>query len=337
MILIYITGGILTLALCLFAGRLGNLLGVMDQPDGERKLHSQATPLMGGIAVMVPVVLASMVFAYSTSYGPFYVTFAVATASVMLLGLIDDRKHIRPLIRLAVSVIVGIAVIYTVPDINMTFLSFSFLASPIFLNGLWALAFTLLCLVGLQNAINMADGQNGLVMGMTLIWVVSLSAYAPAHLSPLLIVFALGLGIALMFNLNGRLFLGDSGSYAISISIGILTIYVYSVGFDKLPADTVALWFLLPVADCLRLMVIRMVRGRSPFSSDRNHLHHILQEMMSSRRALLCYLGLVAIPTILAWFAPAYSLWLGIIVLAVYSITLAARKRILAQLDIPSL
>ena len=333
MIWLYLIGGLVSLTVCLFGKQVGVILGVMASPDGERKLHSQATPLVGGLAVMVPVVAAALFIANKSSFTPFYMSFAIATAAVMLLGFIDDRKHIRPYIRLAVSVVVGYGVIYVVPDISVTFLTFTFLQSPIFLNGIWALVFTLLCLVGLQNAINMADGQNGLVMGMTLIWVVPLSAYAPAHLLPLLTVFAVGLAIALIFNLNGRLFLGDSGSYAISISIGILAIYIYVVAFDRLPADVVALWFLVPVVDCLRLMVMRMMKGRSPFSSDRHHLHHILQDRMSSRRALLCYLGMVVVPAILAWAAPAYTLWWGAITFAIYSIILVTKKRELVHKD----
>ena len=335
MIWLYLVGGLVSLTICILGNSLGRLLGVMDSPDGERKLHSRATPLVGGLAVMLPVVFASLFLANTTSFAPFYFSFAAATAAVMLLGLIDDRKHIRPYIRLAISVVIGYGVILVVPDINVTFLSFTFLDSPLFLNGIWALIFTLLCLVGLQNAINMADGQNGLVMGMTLIWVVCLSAYAPTHLLPLLGVFAIGLAIALIFNLNGRLFLGDSGSYAISISMGILAIYVYAVGFDRLPADIVAIWFLVPVMDCLRLMVMRMVRGRSPFSSDRHHLHHMLQGLMSTRRALMCYLGLVAVPAVLAWAAPAFTLWWGVMTFVIYAIILAVQKqkRIVAQRD----
>ena len=339
MIWLYLVGGLVSFAICLSGNWLGRLLDVMDAPDGARKLHSQATPLVGGLAVMLPVVLSSLFLASTTAFSPFYLSFAAATAAVMLLGLIDDRNHIRPYIRLAISVVIGYGVILVVPDINVTFLSFTFLDSPVFMNGIWALVFTLLCLVGLQNAINMADGQNGLVMGMTLIWVVCLSAYAPTHLLPLLGVFAIGLAIALIFNLNGRLFLGDSGSYAISISMGILAIYVYTVGFDRLPADIVAIWFLVPVLDCLRLMVMRMVRGRSPFSSDRHHLHHMLQGLMSTRRALMCYLGLVAGPAVLAWAAPAFTLWWGVMTFVIYTIILAVQKqkRIVAQRDISAL
>jgi UDP-GlcNAc:undecaprenyl-phosphate/decaprenyl-phosphate GlcNAc-1-phosphate transferase len=337
MIWLYFIAGTITFGVCLFASPLGRLLGVMDAPDGERKLHSEATPLMGGLAVMLPVVITALYLGETTAFAPFFLSLAAAISAVLLLGLIDDRKHIRPYIRLAISIVVGYGVIVVVPDFNVTFLLFTFLDRPVFIDGTWALIFTLLCIVGLQNAINMADGQNGLVMGMTLIWVVMLSAYAPAHLLPLLIVFAIGLGIALLFNLNGKLFLGDSGSYAISISMGLLAIYVYQVGFDRLPADIVALWFLVPVVDCLRLMVMRMIRGRSPFSSDRHHLHHMLQGMMSTRRALMCYLAMVAIPAVLAWALPAYTLWWGIVCFSIYCVILAVQKRGLAQQNLTSL
>lgn len=76
---------------------------------------------------------------------------------------------------------------------------------------------------------------------------------------------AAALAVTLVFNLRGRLFLGDSGSYALSFVVAMLAIYTYDVGFTRLPADLVALWFLIPVVDCLRLMAKRMrVNTTSP-------------------------------------------------------------------------
>ena len=168
-----------------------------------------------------------------------------------------------------------------------------------------------------QNAVNMADGKNGIVIGLSLLWVVALVAFGPMHLRPFLVVFAAGLAIALPFNLRGHLFLGDSGTYAISIVVGALTLYVYSVNFTALPADFVMLWFLVPVLDCLRLMVTRVITGRSPFSSDRRHLHHILWQLLPPPGALGVYLGLVAVPAILAALAPTATLLLVVILVLV--------------------
>ena len=324
---LYIGSGLVSLVLCLLAAPIGRVLGVIDSPDGERKLHDHETPLVGGLAVMLPLLLVATFFSIVSDFTPIFATFAGGTLSVMLLGFIDDRRHIKPYLRLAISLVICALIIFVVPAVNVTFLHFTFLDHPIFLEPAWAIVFTLLCLVGLQNAINMADGKNGLVMGMTLIWVLLLILYSPAHIKPLLIVFAIGLCITLAFNLSGRLFLGDSGAYSISIAIGLLAIYAYKVEFDQLPADIVALWFLLPVIDCLRLMVIRMIKGRSPFSSDRDHLHHMLLEMMPWRWALTTYLSMVGIPAVFAFAFPALTLWWGIAAFTIYALILALRGR----------
>ena len=244
MIVLYVALAALALGLCLAAAPLGRFLGVVDVPDGRRKTHSRETPLVGGTATVLPVLAMAVVLASTTSFAPLYASLAVILALFLLLGLVDDRRHIRlrPLWRLGISVAASIAVLVAVPGLELTFLKFSFLTNTIFLGG-FGLAFTVLCLVGLQNAINMADGKNGLVIGLVLIWTVGLLHFAPAHVEPVLIAFALGLAIALPFNLSGRLFLGDSGTYAISILVGVLTLYAYNVNFAALPADLVALWF----------------------------------------------------------------------------------------------
>ena len=173
------------------------------------------------------------------------------------------------------------------------------------------LGFSLLCLVGVQNATNMADGKDGLAIGLSLLWTGLLFAHAPDHLRPLLLVLAVGLALVLIFNLSGRLFLGDSGSYSISAFVGLATIYCYGVGFPVLRADVVALWFLIPVVDCLRLMAVRLARGRSPFSSDQNHLHHILTRWMPWRWGLPLYLALVGLPSLVGVLAAEPGARLG--------------------------
>ncbi len=331
MIWVYLLTGILALGVCVTAAPLGHFLGVIDKPDGARKLHARATPLTGGLAIVVPFVISLAILATTSDYWPYQMALAATSFAALVLGLVDDRRHIRPSLRLILSTAICFAVTVFVPSLNVTFLNFSFLEAPIFLGGLSTTIFTLLCLVGLQNAINMADGKNGLVMGMCMIWSLLLMAYAPAHLLPVLVVLTIGLGVTLFFNLTGRLFLGDSGSYALSIAVGVLAIYVYQVNFVALPADVVALWFLLPVIDCLRLMATRMMQGRSPFTPDRNHFHHMLLGLMRWRWALSTYLSLVAVPGVLALVMPQWTILWAIMALSVYSVIVATQGRGLAQ------
>jgi UDP-GlcNAc:undecaprenyl-phosphate GlcNAc-1-phosphate transferase len=309
---------VLALGLCLLAPPIGRLIGVVDSPDGRRKDHTHDTPQVGGLAVMLPALVMALILAQRTDFVPFYGVVAILLTSSLLLGLVDDRRHVRPMWRLAISVAMCFAALYAVPALNVTFLKFSFVENAIYL-GDWAALFTVLCLVGLQNAVNMADGKNGIVIGLSLLWVMALMAFGPLHLRPLLVVFAAGLAIALPFNLRGHLFLGDAGTYAISIVIGALTLYVYSVNFAALPADFVMLWFLVPVLDCLRLMVARVISGRSPFSSDRRHLHHVLWQLLPPHGALAVYLGLVGAPALLSALAPEVTHLLVVLALSCYA------------------
>lgn len=331
MVAVYLGLGAFTLLVCAFAGPVGGWLRVVDIPDGWRKTHERPTPLVGGLAIMVSVCAMAAIQAATTNYGPFYITVLMALAAFLVLGFIDDRKHIRPVWRLAASFTLGLVVILSVPAFEVSFLKFSFLPQALFLDGWVGPIFTLLCLVGLQNAVNMADGKNGLVLGLSMVWILLLFAYAPSHLHPLLAVFAITIAIGLVFNLSGRLFLGDSGTYSLSIAIGLLAIYSYQVNFAQLPADVVALWFLVPVVDCLRLMAARVLRGRSPFTSDRDHLHHILERLMPWRRALPVYLAMVALPNAMALAWPRQTLLWAVLTLSCYAAVVGVSHRMLAQ------
>ena len=162
--------------------------------------------------------------------------------------------------------------------------------SPALYLGLLGGPFALLCLLGFQNAVNMADGADGLVIGMALGWVGLLLLHAPPELTLFLWICGASLATTLPFNLRGKLFLGDAGSYAVSVLIGMAAIHTYNASAD-LSAANVMLWFILPVADCLRLIGTRLRMGRSPFEPDRNHLHHRLAAVMPQRAALAAARG----------------------------------------------
>ncbi|MBM3488932.1 MAG: undecaprenyl/decaprenyl-phosphate alpha-N-acetylglucosaminyl 1-phosphate transferase [Alphaproteobacteria bacterium] len=330
MLLATFAGATISLLVCLYANPLAIRLGLMDVPDGRRKVHARATPLIGGLAVILPVLAFGLCQLPLGDNAALSGGLVAAGAAFFVLGLWDDRRHIRPLVRLASSLALFWAVVHAVPSLQVEFLSFSFLNQAVFLEG-WSRFFTLLCLVGLINAINMADGKNGLVMGMALIWTCLLLAHAPPELWPLLGCLAAGLAVALAFNLQGALFLGDGGAYALAALLGLLSTHCYGVGFVELPADEIALWFLIPVVDCLRLMASRLLRGHSPFTPDRNHLHHILFRRLSWRWGLVAYLSLVALPAIGANLSPeTLPLW-AIVSLTAYALLLVGDARALAQ------
>ena len=315
------------LIICLAARPLARHLRVIDYPDGVRgrKQHARPTPLVGGLAVMVPT-LAALLFLAPGSYG-FGLVAALSVMVMLLLGLLDDRADLAAALRLAVCAVTLAVAIEISPDMRLHFLRFSFLDQTILLGGVGSVTFTVLCLLALQNAVNMADGKNGLVIGMSLCWSGLLWLSLPAGMSPILAVFTAALAVTFLFNLNGRLFLGDAGSYSISIFIGLLAIYAYNQGFDRLPADSVALWFWVPMLDMLRLIISRVGRGQPPFKGDRTHFHHLLYAVMPWRYGLMLYLALVLVPGLLALALPEFTLLLAIITTLSYGLLYIALTR----------
>lgn len=325
--------GLLTFALGRRAFAVGAALDVLDHPDplGGRKRHDRVTPLIGGIATLGPTLLLGVIWLLYAAplTPPHYIMIAtvITAASLLLvLGYLDDRFQLAPTARLlATMMIFGFAAAAN-PGFRLDFLHFTFLPEAYFIDA-WGGIFTVICLTGLSNAVNMADGKNGLVIGLSLIWIGLLALNLPFAWSPLLIAAAATLLLAFMFNVRGVFFLGDAGSYGWSGLIGLMAIAAYSSNFFALAADQVALWFLIPVLDCLRLMTTRILSGRSPFTGDRNHLHHHLAKSMPWSYGLGFYLALVAVPSLLAYAFPTATLYLALVTTAVYAATIAATAK----------
>jgi UDP-GlcNAc:undecaprenyl-phosphate GlcNAc-1-phosphate transferase len=307
-----------TLLICANAATIASVLGIVDHPDGRRKLHPEPTPLVGGLAIVAPFVVLCVAQALDRAGEMLYPGLALTASLYFALGLADDQRHVRPTYRLLLATVIAVVVVNVAPDgfiVDRLLFSFDRIATPLYP---LSLLFTLLCLVGLLNAMNMADGINGLVIGLCLVWTVLLAVYGPPEMRSLLVALAAALGITLAFNLGGRLFLGDSGTYAISMVIALLAIYSYNRDPAALRADVVALWFLVPVLDCLRLIAWRLAAGRSPFSPDKQHLHHLLGRWLPARLVLACYLAFVALPCALALARPDLTpVWFGAVV-AIY-------------------
>lgn len=333
--------GLFAILVGLNAGHLGRILGLMDFPDpaGGRKRHSHVTPLLGGTAVIIPVVTMLLAVAMGFGGADDFVQYDLAvigtvTAAFYLLGATDDRVGLSPLFRLGVGVAIICIGILLTPRLTIQALHFTLspnlrdvMIVPLSYAGG---VFTLVCMVGLLNAVNMADGKNGVVIGLSLMWTGCLAFYAPPYLHGPLAVAAVALAVALWFNMRGQFFLGDGGSYGLSVLFGALSIYIYNDPSNSLTADTVATWFIIPVLDCLRLMTMRMLRGRSPFSGDREHFHHHLGYLVGWPNGLLIYWAMAGVPAAATILLPGYNLQILLAVSVAYSMVIAVAYRRLA-------
>jgi UDP-GlcNAc:undecaprenyl-phosphate GlcNAc-1-phosphate transferase len=305
--------------------RIGTALGVLDLPDGARKLHRRATPLVGGLAVAVAAA-AGLLIAAGAASEPSLAWLAITVLAMFAVGLRDDRSHLLPIKRLAAAVAVFLPLLLVVPQFRLVDLHFAQVAQPLLLGGAFGTFFTILCLVGLLNAVNMADGKDGIVAGMALVWTGILAAYAPPMLWPALAATGAALAAIWGFNMAGKLFLGDSGSYAVSALFGLMAIFIYNAPGSTMLADDVALLFAVPVFDTIRLMVVRVAGGRSPFDPDRDHLHHHIHARIGWPMGLSIYLALVVAPNVAALLWRGSSLlWLSVTLVAYAAIIVAMR------------
>lgn len=316
-----------------FAAWLGKTFGLLDFPDlsGGRKRHEQVTPLVGGAPLAaattsVAVAVALLLAEAGPAQQMHLLWFGAAVGVMFLIGLADDRYALGPKIRLILAASMLLVVIIFAPDFQLSFLRFSG-QSDLLLLGAWGEAFTLLCLAGLLNSVNMADGKNGLVISLGLIWSMVLWFRLPPAMLPVIAASATALAVLLWFNIRGRLFLGDGGSYAVSALYGLLAIYAYNHDFAVIRADDIAVMFAVPVFDTIRLMAVRALQGRSPLEGDRDHLHHHLHRRWGWPRGLIVYVGLVAVPNIGALLVAGTGLAWLLLSFAGYAVVLRIGAR----------
>jgi len=266
-------------ALVVILKRVSPVLSLVDHPD-RRKLHDGVVPLCGGIAIFATFALVMLLRDRAASLP---LNFWVGLFITLIVGVIDDRTDLPAVRRLAAQFVVALTLVNP--------FSGSAIATGIALpQVLLAVSFPILAIVavlfvvGLINAWNMIDGVDGLAGGcaaVSLLWLAIIASYKGVTdlILPILVLFAAVCGF-LAFNMRSpwvaraKIFLGDGGSTALGAVIAYLII---TLSIRANIAFPVLLWIVIvPIVDTLSLIVRRSRAGRSPFSADRWHLHHLL-------------------------------------------------------------
>lgn len=225
-----------------------------------------------------------------------------------ILGLTDDRYSVPAAARLIYSLSLSAAVLATDRSLSIRDLHFSFGLS-LRMNSQLAYFLSLFFVVGFIYAINMIDGMNGILgaYGLILTVVFAASLY-PGNVAFFLSV-AVGLSVFMAFNMAGRLFAGDGGSYGLGSCAAVMFLLVYTEGQSSrpFPIEMIVVSVFVPVADSIRVSLARIKRGVGPFSADRNHLHHRLEQRFGAQGALVVFAAMVAVPIVVALALPTYA------------------------------
>jgi UDP-GlcNAc:undecaprenyl-phosphate GlcNAc-1-phosphate transferase len=298
---------VVSATICWRAAGIGRVLGVLDRPDNARKLHRRVTPQIGGVAVLAGFLLW-LVIENALGFGDseFVTAVMLCGSGVALVGFTDDQNGTTPLARLAFLVVFMLLAFaldssLLVPKIN------SMLFVDVDLPVVIYCALVVIAALGIVNSVNMADGQDGIAGGMFAIWTACLAYSTTGYSRSIAAVLHVLCLVFLVFNLKprGKVFLGDCGSYGITFIIGLLVILAHAS--DQVQIETVIVWFFIPVIDCLRVVVERMRRGRSPFLPDRDHFHHRLEDRVGKAWGLVVYLGSVGISSLISTITPHWA------------------------------
>lgn len=293
-----------------------------DVPD-ERKIHTHPVASLGGVGIFGGFLLASLLSIQGYLNPEFQYFFASALV-IFFLGLKDDlmvlsasKKFIGQVI--AASILIHLGGI----RLDSMFGLFGFDQVP----EAFGLALSYLTIIVVINSFNLIDGVDGLAasLGILSMLIFGIYFFAVDQQAYALLAFAMAGSLAafLIFNHSpAKIFMGDSGSLMIGLINSILVIKFINVANSPLIAipvqSAVSVGFAIlfvPLLDTLRVFSIRILKGRSPFTPDRNHVHHLLLDHGLGHTAVTFTCVAVNILfVVLAWatrsFGPTWSLLL---------------------------
>lgn len=272
--------------------------GLVDVPN-ERKIHKVPISRLGGVAIWLSTMTTFLflVFLSYYPYGSLLSGILLGSSLMFLLGLIDDIYNLNAKFKLFVQVAIVTLVYFLGVKIDTIFNPFGGIIEL----GWWSYPITLLWIVGISNAVNFIDGVDGLAGSVITVNSITLAiiaiAMSPSNSISALIAFILaGSMLAfLTYNFNpAKIFMGDSGALFSGFLLASLSI----TGVMKSAALAIILPFVVlavPIIDITYASLRRILKGKSPFVADAEHIHHKLLKAGFSQKITVAILTSVAI------------------------------------------
>ena len=278
---------------------------LFDAPNA-RSVHTQPTPRLGGVAVLAGFLSALTIFA-PLDHGVQHLL--AGCILLFFVGLKDDLVTVS-VAKKFIGQLLATGVVMLMADVRIT--SFQGILGISTLPIGISYDFTFVAIVGITNAINLIDGLDGLAGTIVLIISSTLGYYFHQYGGPELSNYAFvavclvgGMLGFLRYNFHrANIFMGDTGSLVCGFIVSILAIQIIELGNTSgqplgTAAPAVALGILfVPLLDTARVFILRMSAGRSPFTPDRNHIHHCVLALGFSQISTVLLLGLFNIVVI---------------------------------------
>lgn len=272
---------------------------------------------------------------------PFLWAFETGAIIIVFVGLLDDKISIRPAMKFA-GEIMAVLVFILISGTKLTHFG-DLLGTGNIQTGSLAMLMTTFAMVGFINSLNLSDGLDGLAAGIS---VISCIFFMPlAYISQqwgLLGLTVILMGVIIGFlrynTYPAKLFMGDTGSLLLGFSLACIAVSIIQV---HPPGQTIQpitiFWFLsLPVADTLYVMTNRLLKGKSPVSPDKTHLHHrLLSRGFSHSITVTVIYGTMFGLGLVGWWLRLWQEWLQFYLLIAGYLSLYAGLFYLEKKEIP--
>lgn len=279
--MIFLSGFIVAMLLTMIfippVKQLGYHFGLIDTPN-QRKVHLAPIPRIGGVAMILG---ASIPLILWLTIGVALGGFLAGAALIIVFGILDDAFdldfRLKFLVQITAALIVALYGRVLIEHFSL-FGHMFHLPYPI------SVAVTVFFILAVVNAVNFADGLDGLAGGITLLSLIALAgfAYSSGTKDILLIAVVLIGSIMgfLLFNSHpAQVFMGDGGSQFLGFAIAVMSIMLTQREGAELSAFLPLLIVGMPLIDMVFVILSRLVAGQSLFQPDKRHIHHRLMSL----------------------------------------------------------
>ena len=257
---------------------------LIDKPNG-RKVHEACVPLVGGIGVFISATTA-LLFALFANQPLFaFKNMLLGSAVLLVMGAIDDKIDLKASLKLAIQLLLAHYIYIEGIKIESLYGLFGIYE----ISALAQYILTIIIITGVVNAFNLMDGIDGLAAGIAIVSFIVLSYFAYiTHKHSLMVVFLSFIGgllgfLYFNFSQKRKVFMGDAGSLVLGFVLVVSALIIIQSTNGKTTNSTVINGILgvllLPVFDSLRVYRKRIKAGKSPFTADKTHLHHLVLEL----------------------------------------------------------
>ncbi|MEM9856872.1 MAG: MraY family glycosyltransferase [Bacteroidota bacterium] len=281
---------------------------MMDTP-GRRKIHKKVTPSLGGIGIFVGMVVALMIWLPIEAFQQF--KFILAGILILFfIGLRDDVVPLKPLYKLLAQLVAAAIIVY-LAKIRLS--SFYGLFGVEDLDPMVSQLISIFTIIVITNSFNLIDGLDGLAGTIATI---ALSAfgiwfYLVGDEWTSILAFSMAGAVVAFLTFNwdpSKIFMGDTGALAIGFLFAVLAIKFIDLNYSlsgnnyfkfSATVTTGICIIIIPLFDTLRIFILRLSKKQSPFTPDKNHMHHALMRMGMSHSQTAITLGALNIAYIL--------------------------------------